>query len=268
MNLNISNLKFFMRMKRLLNFIFGGVNIVKTIYFNFRLLPFSEAIKLPIWLYGTVNISSCCGQILWLPNTKLHFGGWTIGITNCNINGLNIYPLPTIIAIKGTMILGAHGRIANGCRIFVDDGAILSIGDRFLLNADGKIGCYERIEFGNDVYMSWECQIFDTDFHFIRNDNGIIKKRNALVKLGNDVWVGHNTTIHKGASCGDGCIIGSHSLLNRNFLNVSRAMFVGCPVRIVKQGCSRIHDDREWLCQNFFDKNIEKDFCNEEDIII
>ena len=36
--------------------------IHKTVYFNFRSLPFRQAIKLPIWLYRP-NILSCKGKI-------------------------------------------------------------------------------------------------------------------------------------------------------------------------------------------------------------
>ena len=36
--------------------------IHKTVYFNFRSLPFRQAVKLPIWLYRP-NILSCKGKI-------------------------------------------------------------------------------------------------------------------------------------------------------------------------------------------------------------
>ena len=35
----------------------------KTLYINFRTLPFSQAIRLPIWIYGPVKLYCLSGKI-------------------------------------------------------------------------------------------------------------------------------------------------------------------------------------------------------------
>ena len=41
-----------------------GINIYKTIYINFRFLPFKQACKLPIWVYGKMKFGYKSGSII------------------------------------------------------------------------------------------------------------------------------------------------------------------------------------------------------------
>ena len=42
-------------------------NWLKTIAFNFRMLPFEQAIHLPLLLFGKIDISGCEGRIKLAP---------------------------------------------------------------------------------------------------------------------------------------------------------------------------------------------------------
>ena len=50
-------------------------------------------------------------------------------------------------------------RIANS--------GVLSFGDRFSISANSSIICTDKITFGDDVLISWDSLIMDTDFHSI-----------------------------------------------------------------------------------------------------
>lgn len=39
------------------------VNLIKTIYFNFKMLPFNQAIKIPILLYGKIVFHNLSGKL-------------------------------------------------------------------------------------------------------------------------------------------------------------------------------------------------------------
>ena len=61
-------LKFFLDLKkpeyrRLYFIVFRYLNITKTFLINFKSLPFSQAIKLPIWVYGSASFISTRGSI-------------------------------------------------------------------------------------------------------------------------------------------------------------------------------------------------------------
>lgn len=56
-------------MRRLINFFFSRIdtpqfNIIRTLVFNFMMLPFEQAIKLPIFIYGKVRFTSLKGEII------------------------------------------------------------------------------------------------------------------------------------------------------------------------------------------------------------
>ena len=50
--------------RRLYYLVFRYLNIFKTIYFNFKVLPFRQAVKFPIWIYGRVSFVSTRGSII------------------------------------------------------------------------------------------------------------------------------------------------------------------------------------------------------------
>ncbi len=49
------------------------LSILRTIYFNFRTLPFKQAIKLPIFIYGRVRLFGLNGEVIF-ENTYIKNG--------------------------------------------------------------------------------------------------------------------------------------------------------------------------------------------------
>ena len=73
--------------------------------------------------------------------------------------------------------------------------------------------------------------------------------------IGNDVWIGQNSTILPGVHIGDGAIIGANSVVGKNIRPYSVA--VGNPVREIRR---RFDDDLINLLLKFkwWDKTIEE----------
>lgn len=232
---------------------FSDINWHKTIMFNFRMLPFKKALFLPIVLYGKIDIRQCTGCIE-LQSEKLSFGQWKIGQNFCFVNGMYTCYNYTYMAIAGLLKLGDKGRISNGCHISVQENAVLSLGDDFYISANARVGCYEEIMIGNRTRISWNTQIYDTDFHYVLLDNGMVRRRNKPVKIGNSVWIGHDVTINKGTNIGDWCIVSSLSLLNKNY-GINHALIAGIPATIKKEGVMRIFGDAEYELNAYFCNN-------------
>ena len=161
---------------RILYVFFSGVNWRKTILFNYRMLPRHIAKRLPIVLYGNVDVSKCTGKIEIISETPIRHRQWVIGQSDCWVNGRYTAFEMTYLAIIGKLQLHGKGRIANGCRIYVRENAALSLGDGFFLNTNSRIACYEEISIGDSVHISWNSQIYDTDFHFIILEFNTLKK--------------------------------------------------------------------------------------------
>lgn len=241
------------RIKRICDFLFHA-NVIKTLIFNFRMLPHRQAVRLPIWLFGDVEIGKRkeCGKIIFSSQAAPHFGGWKIGINIDFLAGINTHPYKSVFIVSGKLFLGEHGRFANGTLLHVRQNASLSIGDNFLINYSSKIACYEKISIGNNCRFSWETQIFDTDFHYISDEIGNIQRNKKSIVIGDNVWVGNRVTISKGAYLCEKSVVASNSLINRNFKSQC-GVYAGYPAKLIAANKYRIFDySIESILDEFF----------------
>lgn len=117
----------------------------------------------------------------------------------------------SILEFKGT----AH--IGMGSKISVGKGGILTLGNNFAISALSSINCYKRIDFGEDVQLSWGCLIMDSDTHKIfGKDNQQINKDKDII-IENKVWIGCNCTIFKGTHLSSNTVVGSNSFLTNKY---------------------------------------------------
>ncbi len=88
---------------------------------------------------------------------------------------------------------------------------------------------------GNHVIISWECQIFDTNFHYMEDKFGDIYRKDGEIFIGNNVWIANRVTIAKGAKIPNDSIIASNSLVNKDLSDTVSGLYAGCPAKLVKE---------------------------------
>lgn len=213
---------------------------IKTIWLNFRCLPFKQAVKLPIFLYSKTVFRNLSGKIIIdcssvYPNMiKIGADWW--------------YPATarpqTIWSIYGTLILKGPISFPQGTYILVANNALLQFGTNgTVVGTNTKIMCFEKIILGNNTRLTWDCQIYDTSFHYVEID-GNCKKLTAPIVIGNNVWIGNNTTITKGVTIPNWSIITSHSMVNKDLSSFDEhCLFAGIPATLKKQKVTRIYDE-------------------------
>lgn len=106
--------------------------------------------------------------------------------------------------------------------------ATLELGDRGYLNRHSKIKYFDRITIGDDVVISENVTIWDSDAHEITGT-----EKTKPISIGNHVWIGTNAIILKGVTIGDGAVIAAGTLVNKDVS--SRALVGGVPAKILKQ---------------------------------
>lgn len=74
------------------------LSILRTIYFNFRTLPFKQAIKLPIFIYGRVRLFGLNGEVIF-ENTYIKTGMVKIGK---NTESFSLFDHSGFISLGGT----------------------------------------------------------------------------------------------------------------------------------------------------------------------
>ncbi|MBR9776570.1 MAG: acyltransferase [Cytophagales bacterium] len=140
-------------------------------------------------------------------------------------------PFPSLLAMLDNSNLTVQGNfsIYSGSRIYINNGASLILGSGYI-NNNFNLSCFERIEIGNDVAISENVCIRDSDNHTISTSD---QKDTQPIKIGNRVWIGMNVTILKGVTIGDGAIVAAGAVVNRDV--PEKCLVGGVPAKILKQ---------------------------------
>jgi acetyltransferase-like isoleucine patch superfamily enzyme len=225
-------------MMRLLRNLFSH-NWLAILYFNFRMLPFKQAIRLPFDFYYQVRFECLSGTVVL--NTK----ECRRGLVKIGGRGSEMFPrMATIVDLRGTVNFTGITEIGHGALIRVDEGAVVSFGERVRIGANSKIFCSTEIQFGDEIDFSWECQIFDTNFHYIKDrDTGCIESVSDSIKIGSFNWFGNRVSVMKGTLTPDHVIVASNSLCNKDYRNFpAYSVLAGSPATLVRNGKERVFE--------------------------
>ena len=206
-------------------------SIFKTIYLNFKCLPFKQAIFLPILLYKP-RLLTLSGKIC-IEDSKIRFGMIQLGR-----NTVSFYPNSGItIENRGIIIFKGKTIICSGGCLSVNRNAVLTIGNNFVSTAELKIACYSSISIGVDVLVGWETKIYDTDFHQLTYLNGSPVKAYGPIIIGNNVWIANDCQILKNTIIPDFCVVGARSTLMKKYDDIpSYSVIAGTPAKCIKTG--------------------------------
>jgi len=138
-----------------------------------------------------------------------------------------------------------EGSIVEGTVVTEREGAEISIGKNTFVG-NSVISCAARIDIGDDVLVSWGCNIVDHNSHAIlwqHRMNDVREwydgKKNWIhvdirpVKIGDKSWLGFNVGILKGVTIGEGAIVGAGSIVTKDV--PAWTIVAGNPAKIVKK---------------------------------
>lgn len=217
-------------------------NFSKTIYLNFKMLPFDQAIRLPIYVYGRMVFRKLDGNIV--IKNEIKAGMIKIGKRDYYVETT----LPqSIWTICGTIVFNGPMNFLQGSYVLVAGKALLEFGTKSTLcGSNIRIMCFEKIVIGDCVRISWDVQIIDTSFHYIKKSDAETIKLTSPIHIGNFVWIGNRATISKGTVIPDETIVASSSLVNKDFHSIGKyCLLAGQPAKVKATGVSRVYDAEE-----------------------
>ena len=186
------------RIRKFINLLIGikvhwtNVSIIKSLYYS---------LKNP----GIILVGKCTAN-----------GGGRI-ITNSHSYVLlgveGTTPMPLQMIINGTIEFIGYVSLYKGVKCVVTNDAYLRIGNGTYINEYTRIFTYHKICIGAGCAISWNVVITDTDIHKIFNKE-IHVNPNRSVDIGDNVWIGFNSTITKGAIIKNNTIIGSNTFVH------------------------------------------------------
>lgn len=142
----------------------------------------------------------------------------------------------TLLNIRGKMTVdGDFYHIGRGCRIDVAEKTEFKIGKGGFVNPFTNIIVRNGVNIGDDVYISWNCQILDEDYHNVQYEGKTEKDKK--IEIGNHVWIGTGVSIFQGTKIADGCVIAAHSVV-RGIFDIPNCIIGGNPAKIIKENIS------------------------------
>lgn len=190
------------------------LSIPKSLYVCLRLFPFWEAIKLPILCRYNVKCLSLKGRVL--NKSKLKTKVILIGFGSVGI--LDKTYERTILQIDGILEISGKTFIGQGARVCIGPHGKVRLGENFINTAGMTLVCVNSVVLGNDVMVSWDTLIMDTDWHSVYDTKSqVILPKTGEITVGNAVWICTRVVLLKGAEIANGCIIGANSLVTKKF---------------------------------------------------
>jgi len=140
-------------------------------------------------------------------------------------------PFPAMIEMGNNAAINVEDTfsIHSGCHIIILENAKLNLGSGYI-NRNVKIRCYQEITIGNNVAISENVSIWDSDAHsIIGNETEITQP----IHIGNNVWIGTNVTILKGVNIGNGAIIAAGAVVTKDI--PEGCLAAGVPAKVIKE---------------------------------
>lgn len=208
-------------------------------YFNFKMLPFKQAIKLPFDFYYSVRFENVSGRVQ-LEQKTIRRGMIKIGGRGSEMFSRS----QSILDIQGTVIFRGVCELGHGVLLRVDPGGQVDFGHNVRLGALTKLFCKNKIKFGDEIDFSWECQIFDTNFHYlIDTRNESVDPICGTVNIGSRNWFGNRITAMKGCRTAENTVVASNSLCNKDYSSLGSCIVIGgMPAKLLRKDTRRLFE--------------------------
>lgn len=209
-------------------------SIIKTIYYNLRIFPLKDAVKLPLFVGDTTVIKGSRKGCICIKGAKIR-GILSIGRS---FGSYGVYRgIKSVLHFGERGVLVIHGRTAFCTEFKVSIDGLLDLGENFDVNNGFNCICKDSISFGDNCLLGWDVTVLDSDGHSMYVD-GKLSLEKIPVKIGNNVWIGAKTAVLKGTQISDNSIIGLGTLVSGKYENNS--IIIGNKGKMIK------NDDLKW----------------------
>ena len=188
---------------------FWGTNWLKTLRINFHYFGFRDAVRLPIIDSKGVTFQTMEGRVFL--ESKPATGMFLLGFPYLGFQGSccenTVWEVSGVITLRGNKM-----RIGMGAKFCVHGECIL--GDIFTIIGKSTIICNNKIVFGDNVLISWDVLLMDTDWHKVYNDRKELLNGDKPIIVGDNVWIGCRSTILKGSIIPSNSVIAACSIIS------------------------------------------------------
>lgn len=151
------------------------------------------------------------------------------------------HPNSKIIIGKGVTLLSDSSYNAAGINHPVilatyAENAIIELKDGCGMSGTSIVSV-NKVQVGYNTMLGVNTNLYDTDFHPVdsikrNSQKSILEAESAPIVIGDNVWVGANSTVLKGVAIGNNSVVGAYSLVNKNI--GENELHVGVPAKFKK----------------------------------
>lgn len=216
------------------------LSLWRTIYFNFRTLPFKQAIKLPVFIYSGHRLFILSGKVKIEGSIRkgmIQIGKNTESFSLCDRSGFIQINKGCTLKFRGPAKLGVNTKL----RLVSSD---ITFGKNTFIGTSVRIianGSY--IIIGEGSRIAFETVIMNSSFHYTYNEKkGCYSQMSNPIIIGNFNWIGNRSSITGNAHTKDFTIICAGSLVNKDFTSVEGLypMLGGQPAKLIVSGIHRV----------------------------
>ncbi|SJL29863.1 acyltransferase [Porphyromonas gingivalis] len=213
-------------------------NPLATLWLNLRSLPFLQAVRFPIFVYGRPRFYSLSGRI------KIE-GKVVPGMIKFNI----VLPgAPSNMSVQselyndGLIIFRGKGEVGTGNKILVSIYGVLDIGEKFRISDMCNITCLTSVTLGKLCRIAHRGQILDGSFHYVANfDKRSVQNHTRPIRIGDQCWIGNSSTVSAGAVLPNFVIVASNSLVGKDYAYLKEGSLIGgAPAKLIAEGMYRV----------------------------
>lgn len=209
------------------------LSIPKTLYFNFKVLPLKQAIRLPFIVSCHVRLHGVNRENFIVENANLSTATMRIGFGDSASGRRESKKALIHISNGGKIVLKGTVGLSQGV-VLIAKNACLTLGDNFRCNYSSTIDCTDSdITFGNDVVLGWNVTVKNYDGHTVI-ENGNKKHKSAPIVVGNHVWLCAYSTVLKGTDIGDDTVVAYGSLITKA-AGEKNVLYAGIPAKLIRQ---------------------------------
>lgn len=183
-----------------------------------------------VWLMDTRGVVKINSENLKPAMIKIGFG--EVGIFD-QMRERSIWKVLGEVNFQGSASLG------HGTKISVEEKGKLTLGENVIITAESSIVCRKEIILEDDVMVSWETQIMDSDLHFIKDNENNIINCDEKVQIGRKTWIGSRCSILKGVTLAPESIIAAGTIvskaINKQLEGKEKCLIGGNPPKIIKE---------------------------------
>jgi acetyltransferase-like isoleucine patch superfamily enzyme len=136
--------------------------------------------------------------------------------------------------------------LIEGYLVTETEGSAITIGNNVYVGGSTKLDCVTAIVVEDDVLISYECILADSDNHnfdyrirkgdlanWKRGEHDWSKTSSAPIRVCRSAWIGARSIILKGVTVGEGAIVGAASVVTKDVPPFT--IVAGNPARVIRQ---------------------------------